>query len=71
MREALRAFVKISLTFIFLFVINEAVSFLFGNRIPLPTTEDSSVILLYLLIFLLEFILSCLLTYLVFKIAKK
>jgi len=71
LRNALRSFAKISLTFVFWFVINEVVSFLFGNRIPLPTIEDSSIILFYFLIFLFELVLSCLLTYFVFTIARK
>jgi len=72
LKEAFRSFIKISLTFIFWFVINEVVSFLFGNRLPpIPNVENPSVIFLYPLIFIVEFILSCLLTYSVFKVAKK
>ena len=64
LKEALRSFIKISLTFMFWFVINEVVSFLFGNRLPpIPNVENPSVIFLYPLIFIVEFILSCLLTY--------
>lgn len=70
MRNALRSSAKISLTFVFWFIINEVVSFLFGNRNPLPTVEDSSIIFFYILIFLFELVLSCLLTYFVFTIVK-
>ena len=69
---SLKEALKISLTFMFWFVINEVVSFLFGNRLPpIPNVENPSVIFLYPLIFIVEFILSCLLTYSVFKVAKK
>ena len=47
----------------FWFVINEVVSFLFGNRLPpIPNVENPSVIFLYPLIFIVEFILSCLMS---------
>lgn len=70
MRKIVSSLVKVSLILTFWFVINEAVSLLFGNMLPLPTPEDSSIIFLYLLIFVLEVMLSYILTSLLFRFAK-
>ncbi|WHZ33243.1 hypothetical protein QNK01_11740 (plasmid) [Desemzia incerta] len=63
--------VKTLLTIIFWYFINEIFILFFGNLVPLPTEENTGVILLYPLIFILEIILAYILANFVFKVANK
>lgn len=63
--------VKTLLTIIFWYFINEIFVIFFGNLVPLPTEENTGVILLYPLIFILEIILAYILANFVFKVANK
>lgn len=63
--------VKTLLTIIFWYFINEIFILFFGNLVPLPTEENTGVILLYPLIFILEIILAYILANFVFNVANK
>ena len=70
MNNALVSIIKFILTIIFIYIINEIVTSLFGNLIPHPD-EMKGAVFIYLFIFIGEVILASLSTHLVFKIAKK
>lgn len=69
MKTLIISITKFILMIIFLYIINNLVSFFFGNLIPNPD-EMRGAVFVYFFIFLSEIVLAYLSTYMVFKIAK-
>jgi len=69
MKTLIISITKFILMIIFLYIINNLVSFFFGNLILNPD-EMRGAVFVYFFIFLGEIVLAYLSTYMVFKIAK-
>lgn len=69
MKKIIHSVTRLTVTLMFIYHINQLISFFFGSVIP-STEEMKSAIIIYLLIFILEIVLANLCTYFVFRVAK-
>lgn len=69
MKKIIHSVTRLTVTLMFIYHINQLISFFFGSVIP-STEEMKSAIIIYLLIFILEIVLANLCTYFVFRVAR-
>ncbi|MBM6613855.1 hypothetical protein JTF06_02965 [Desemzia sp. RIT804] len=69
MKKIINSVTRLILTIMFVYHINQLISFYFGSIIPNPE-EMKGAILIYFVIFILEIVLANLCTYFVFRVAK-
>ena len=69
MKKIINSVTRLILTIMFIYHINQLVSFYFGSMIP-ATEEMKGAILIYFVIFIVEIVLANLCTYFVFRVAK-
>ena len=69
MKTVIISLVKFILMIVFLYIINNLVSFFFGSLIPNPD-EMKGAVFVYFFVFIGEIILAYLSIYIVFKVAK-